>query len=142
MSIDKFRSKIIDLGSSLPTIEIKPHPKEILDLDEETVAIARAKLAGIDFDEIYGDEDRTSSELMIRTQANKIRELFRTPDELQRAFSSPQRIDEAYKDMLIDGIDLEFVKSYCLKNQIQIADDAHALLVVGFGQEKPGDVSV
>lgn len=142
MSKERFKSKVINLGSSIPTMEIKPHPKEILDLDEETVAIARAKLAGVDFDEIYGDEDRTSPELMIRTQAVKIRELFRTPEELKRAFSSPQKIDESHKDMSIDGIDLDFVKSYCAKKQIEFSNDAHALLIVGFVQQNSGETSV
>jgi hypothetical protein len=142
MSIEKSKAKIIDLGSQMPTIEIKQHPKEILDLDEETIAIARAKLAGMNFDDIYGDEDRTSPELMIRTQANKIREFFRTPEELKRAFSSPQKIEEAQKDMIIDGIDLEFVKSYCAKRQIRFDNDAQALLVVGFDQDKSGDANV
>lgn len=142
MSIEKNKSKIIDFNSETPTIEIQPHPKEILDLDEETVAIARAKLAGVDFDEIYGDEDRTSPELLIRTQAGRIRELFRTPEELMRAFSSPKKIEESNKDMMIDGIDLAFVKAYCAKKQIQFKDDAHALLVVGFDLEMSGDANV
>lgn len=142
MSIENSKSKIIDLSSSMPTIEIKPHPKEILDLDEETVAIARAKLAGVDFNEIYGDEDRTSPELIIRTQAKKIRDLFRTPEELKAAFSSPQRAEEANKDMIIDEIDLEFVKAYCRKKQICFVDDAHALLAVGFARETSGDANV
>lgn len=142
MSIEKSKPSLFELDPSLPTIEIKPHPKEILDLDEETVAIARAKLAGVDFEEIYGDEDRTSPELMIRTQATKIRELFGTPEELRAAFSSPRRVEEAHKDMMIDGIDLEFVKSYCTKRQIQFVDDAHALLAVGFGRAKSGDANV
>lgn len=142
MSIEKSKPKLLELAPSLPTIEIKPHPKEILDLDEETVAIARAKLAGIDFDEIYGDEDRTSPELMIRTQAEKIRELFRTPEELKAAFSSPRRTEEAQKDMIIDGINLEFVKSYCTKRQMQFNDDVDALLTVGFGRQQSGDTNV
>lgn len=126
----------------MPSVEIKQHPKEILELDEETIAIARAKLAGIDFDEIYGDEDRTSPELLIRAQANKIRELFRTTEELKKAFSSAEQIEEAQKDMTIDGIDLEFVKSYCKKKQIRFTDDSHALLAVGFGQEELGEANV
>lgn len=141
MSVEKDRSKTLEFTPQVPTVEIKPHPKEILDLDEETVAIARAKLAGVNFDEIYGDEDRTSPELLIRTQARKIRELFGTPEELNRAFSSPQKIGETQKDMMIDGIDLDFVKSYCFKKQIQFADDAQALLAVGFDRENSGDIN-
>lgn len=142
MSIEKNRSKIIELNSQMPSIEIMPHPKEILDLDEETIAIARAKLAGIDFDEIYGDEDRTSPELMIRTQAQKIRELFQTPEELRKAFSSPKRIEEAQKDMMIDGIDLEFVRSYCQKTQIKIENDMQALMSIAFANVRSGEASV
>lgn len=142
MSTDKQKSKIFDVGSKMPTIEIKSHPQEILDLDDETIAIARAKLAGVDFDEIYGDEDRTSPELMIRTQASKIRELFRTTEELKLAFSDPQRAAEANKDMMIDGIDIEFVKAYCTKNQIEFNNDAQALLVVGFYCDTSGAKNV
>lgn len=142
MSIDKRKTNVIDFNSTMPSIEIKPHPKEILDLDEETIAIARAKLAGIDFDQIYGDEDRSSPELMIRTQANKIRELFRTPEELKKAFSSPQKIEDAHKDMHIDGIDLDFVRSYCAKMQIPFTDDWQALLAIGFDRANSGEINV
>ena len=141
MSIDKIRDNVVALTQESPMIEIKPHPQEILDLDEETVAIARAKLAGIDFTDIYGDEDRSSPELMIRAQAQKIRDLFRTPVELRAAFSTPKKIEEAQKDMMIDGIDLEFIRSYCLRRQIKFADDAQALLAVGFRQDS-GEANV
>ncbi|MBK7960663.1 MAG: hypothetical protein IPK04_05280 [Bdellovibrionales bacterium] len=110
MSFVKDKNNIVRMASTVPTIEVQPHPEEILDLDEETIAIGRAKLAGIEFDELYGQEDRVSPELMIRQQAQKIRELFETADELKAAFSSPRRVEQASKDMTIDGIDLEFVR--------------------------------
>ena len=141
MSIDKIKVNVVALTQDSPTVEIKPHPQEILDLDEETIAIARAKLAGINFTDIYGDEDRSSPELMIRVQAQKIRDLFRSPDELRTAFSTPKKMEEAHKDMMIDGIDLEFVRSYCLRRQIKFKDDAQALLAVGFRQES-GEANV
>lgn len=140
MSQDKIKSNVIDLMSNTPIVEIKPHPEEILDLDEETIAIARAKLAGIDFDEIYGDEDRSSPELMIRTQAQKIRYLFQTPEELRKAFSSPKKIEEAQKDMMIDGIDLKFVRSYCQKKQIKFENDMQALEAIGFFEYEFGEI--
>lgn len=142
MRQDKSKSNVIDLISNSPIVEIKPHPEEILDLDEETVAIARAKLAGIDFADIYGDEDRSSPELMIRTQAQKIRDLFQTPEELRNAFSSPKKIEEAQKDMMIDGIDLEFVRWYCQKKQIKFQNDMQALMNIGFACERSGEVNV
>lgn len=129
---NKYKIYSIDPKNKTTTVSIKPHPPEILELDEETVSIARAKLAGFDFTEIYGDEDRSSPELMIRNQAQRIRELFRTPDELKLAFSSPKKIEEAYKDMMIDGIDLDFVKSFCFKRQLDFAGDEEALLLVAF----------
>ena len=142
MSEEKDKRKLINFETKFPTIEIRAHPQELLDLDDETVAIGRAKLAGVDFADIYGDEDRTSPELMIRVQAKKIRELFRSPDDLTAAFSSPQKAEEARKDMMIDGIDLEFVKAYCRKNQVMVIDDAQALAVVGFGEGRLRDANV
>lgn len=142
MSFVKDKDKLTRMTSTVPTIEVQPHPEEILELDEETIAIGRAKLAGIEFDEIYGQEDRISPELMIRQQAQKIRDLFQTPEDLMEAFSSPKRIEQATKDMAIDGIDLEFVREYCVRSQIVFSDDATALAAVGFGREKQGDASV
>lgn len=142
MSTEVKKGKIIDLFPKIPTIEIKPHPEEVLELDEETIAIARAKLAGKDFTEIYGDEDRSSPELMIQTQAQKIRDLFQTPQELKKSFSSPKKIDQAQKDMMIDGIDLEFVRSYCQKRQIRFENDMQALMTIGFANEKAGEANV
>ena len=142
MSIEKNKRKRLDFEGKVPNVEIKQHPQEILELDDETVAIGRAKLAGVDLGDIYGDEDRTSPELMIRTQAMKIRELFRSPSELKAAFSSERKIEEARKDMMIDGIDLEFVKSYCRKKQLEFSDDAEALVKVGFEYDRSGDANV
>lgn len=142
MSFVKDKNNIVRMDSTVPTIEVQPHPDEILELDEETIAIGRAKLAGIEFDELYGQEDRVSPELMIRQQAQKIRELFQTADELKAAFSSPRRIEQATKDMSIDGIDLEFIREYCLRSQISFRDDVTALLVVGFGHQQSGEANV
>jgi hypothetical protein len=142
MSIEKEKNNLRDIKEQVPTLEIKSHPSEIMDLDEETVAIAKAKLAGLDFEKIYGDEDRSSPELMVRTQAKKIRELFHTPDDIKVAFSSGQSITQARKDMMIDGICIQFVKDYCKKCQIDFADDAEALIKVGFARDRIGDVNV
>lgn len=124
------------------TFEIKEHPPELLELDEETLAVARAKLAGLDFERIYGDEDRSSPELMIRTQAKKVRELFQSAVEVKLAFSSEQKVAQAKRDMMIDGIDLEFVKSYCRKKQLSFTDDSEALILIGFNQDRSGDANV
>lgn len=142
MSIEKDKSNIRGINCKTPKVEIVPHPEEILDIDEETVAIARAKLAGLDFDEIYGDEDRTSPELMVRIQAQKIRDLFQTPEGLRLAFSSEDTIREARKDMVIDEVDLNFIKLYCVKKQIAFIHDFEALLFVGFAAKIDGIVNV
>lgn len=125
-----------------PTVEIKEHPPELLELDDDTVAIARAKFSGIDLDGIYGEEDRTSPELIVRVQSKKIRDLFETINDLKTAFSSEQKKTQALKDMLIDGIDLEFVKNYCQKKQLEFADDAEALIRIAFENDKSGDANV
>lgn len=143
MSQELEKKRVVQIkkeSTTKPTI--KPHPKDILDLDEETVSIARLKLAGVDFDEIFGDEDRSSPELMIRTQANRIRDLFRTPKELKESFASPQKIKEAQKDMMIDGIDLDFIKDYCNKKQMDFESDEEALLLVAFNPTTDGGKSV
>lgn len=140
MSHDK--DNLSDLNRRQTTVEIKEHPPELMELDEETVAIARAKLAGLDFEGIYGDEDRSSPELMIRTQAIKIRELFQTAAELKIAFSTEQKIAQARRDMIIDGIDLEFVKNYCYKKQLSYSSNAEALILIGFEHEKSGEANV
>lgn len=136
MSIEKDKSNIRKINNKTPKVEIVPHPEEILELDEETVAIARAKLAGLDFDEIYGDEDRTSPELMVKIQAQKIRDLFQTPEGLKLAFSSEEKIREAHKDMIIDGINLEFVKDLCLKRQYLFGSESDALMHISFGGDQ------
>ncbi len=142
MSPEKNNSNLRNIKDQMPTIEVKPQPPEIMELDEEIVAVGKAKLAGLDFENIYGDEDRSIPEFMFRTQAKKIRELFQTPNELKIAFSSEQKIAQSQKDMLIDGIDLDFVKRYCQKSQIDFVDDADALMIVGFEINSAGDTNV
>ena len=140
MSLDK--DNLRNLNVRRTTVEIKEHPPEIMELDEETVAIAKAKLAGLDFENIYGDEDRSSPELIVRAQAKKIRELFQTADELRFAFSSEQKIAQAQKDMMIDGIDLEFVKSYCQKKQLDFSSVDEDLIRIGFDNDRLGEANV
>lgn len=142
MNQEKNKSNLRRIKGQMPKIEIKSHPPEIMDLDEETVAIAKAKLAGLDFVNIYGDEDRSSSELMVRIQAKKIRELFQSPSELRLAFSSEKQIAHAQKYMIIDGIDLEFVKEYCQKRQLDFSCDVEALMIVGFESHRSGEANV
>ena len=108
---------------------------KILELDEETVSTGRAKLAGFDFDDIYGDEDRATPELMITAQAERIRELFTTIEELNLAFSTNEKIKEAKKDMTIDKIDIDYIKHYCFKRQIDFKNDLDALLAIAFDLE-------
>lgn len=138
MSQEKNNGNLHKLNAELPTIEIVEHPPELLELDEETVAIAKAKFAGVDFDGIFGDEDRSSPELIVRTHARKIRELFQTVEELRDAFSSDQKRDLAMKDLLIDGIDLQFVKTYCQMKQWDFSDDAGALALIAFEANSSG----
>lgn len=142
MTHKKDSDKMKQLNRGQPTVEIKEHPPELLELSDETVAIARAKFSGIDLDGIYGDEDRSSPELIVRVQSKKIRELFETINDLKSAFSSKQKKAQALKDMLIDGIDLEFVKAYCQKKQLEFSDDAEALIRIAFENEKSGDANV
>lgn len=125
-----------------PTVEIKEHPPELLELSDETVAIAKAKFAGIDFDGIFGDNDRTSPELFVRVQSKKIQELFETINDLRTAFSSEHKKAQALRDMLIDGIDLEFVKNYCRKKQFDFSDDVEALIKIAFDNDESGDANV
>ncbi|WP_374000290.1 hypothetical protein [Bdellovibrio bacteriovorus] len=140
--MEKDKSNIRRINNKAPKVEIVPHPEEILELDEETVAIARAKLAGLDFDEIYGDEDRTSPELIVKIQAQKIRDLFQTPEGLKLAFSSEEKIRGAYKDMIIDGIDLEFVKNYCNKKHLPTNNELDTLMNIAFNSSDHGGLNV
>jgi len=142
MSKEKDTQNIRSINNSLPRVEIKQHPPEIMELDELTVAVAKAKFAGMDLDGIYGDEDRASPELRVKTQAQKIRDLFETSSELRTAFSSEQKRAQAFKDMLIDGIDLEFAKAYCQKKQLEISDEADALIKLAFEKDYEGDANV
>lgn len=142
MNNNNDNEKIHNLNILVPKVEVKPHPPEVMELDELTIAIAKAKFAGMDFDDIYGDSDRISSELRVKIQAQKIRDLFETMDQIRFAFSSEQKKNEALKDLLIDGIDLEFVKTYCKKKQLEFSDDAEALIKIAFEATNTGHANV
>jgi len=140
MSIEKDKVKLI--RNELPSVEVLPMPQDILDLDEETIAIGKAKLAGIEFADIFGQEDQTSPEFLVRLQRQKVRELFQSVEEIKIAFSSAQRIKQVMKDFEIDGINLDFIKSYCSKMQIKFSDDATALIAFGFRSQDSGGAHV
>ncbi len=105
---------------------------ELLELSEITVAIAKAKFSGVDFDAIFSVEDQKTSKLQIAIQAKKIMELFKTPLGVRFWFSTPNRTKQVYKDMFIDGIDMPFVRAYCAKKDLESHDDERALLAIAF----------
>jgi len=136
MSVEKDKVKFI--RNELPSFEVVPMPQDILELDEETVAIGKAKLAGVEFEDIFGQEDQTSPEFLVRQQRQIIKGLFHSVEEVKIAFSSSARVKQTMKDIAIDGVDLDFIKNYCSKMQIKFSDDATALVAFGFGVQDSG----
>lgn len=59
MSENNNEPKILIHGLPLGTIELRPHPEDVIDVDPEILAVMKARLRGESFDRMYGGEERS-----------------------------------------------------------------------------------
>ena len=114
MSQDDTKNILI-YGTPTGTIEIRPHPEEILDVDPEILAVMNARLRGESFDRIYGREDQVSKELLIQNERTKLKRVFGSKYQLNQAFASLKATKEVRRELSFENVNRELLAQYLKK---------------------------
>lgn len=159
MSNNSKEPSILIHGLPSGTIELRPHPDDVIDVDPEVLAVMKARLRGESFDRMYGGEDRVSQEFMIQLERKKLARIFGSETKLRASFSSLSRIKETRQALNFENVNRELIAEYTLKLSAgEQIDEVDAYRTVLFGAplmskrarveawngiaDLPGDVSV
>lgn len=114
MSTEKDKN-ILSIKDHSGTIEVKPHPEEIIDVAPEILALMEARLNGQSFIEMYGDEDKVSQEFLIRKETEKLKRVFGTGDQVSLRFQSVKLIKDMRQELQFEEVNRKFLGEYALK---------------------------
>lgn len=112
MTNDDEYLNILTYGKPQGTIELKPYPNEILDVDPRIVAEMKAKLRGESNSNIYDVSDRVIDELSLAREKRKLLKVFGSTSQVSEAFSSVKRIGLIQEEMKFEEVDKELLSDY------------------------------
>lgn len=123
-------------GLPTGTIDLRPHPEDVIDVDPEVLAVMKARLRGESFDKMYGAEERVSREFLIQLEKKKLARVFGSETQLRDAFSSLKQIKETRQDLTFENVNREFLAEYTSKlSSCDPVDEVDAYRTVLFGSE-------
>jgi len=113
---DEFNTKnLMEYGMPKGTIQIVPHPKDIIDVDPEILAVMNARLNGQDYSDHYLEDENLSNQLIIQQEKRKLRKIFSSADDLHFGFSSIKNIREIKEELKFEDVDRELLRKYSKK---------------------------
>jgi hypothetical protein len=135
MSMDDTKNILIH-GKPTGTIEVRPHPEEIIDVDPEILAVMNARLRGDSFERMYGSEERISKDFLIRLEKKKLSKIFGSEDQLKEAFSSLKNMKEIRQELAFESVDRAMLADYTSKRSGgELVDEVDAYASILFGSE-------
>lgn len=87
------------------SVEIEAHPEEVANVDPETLAITKARLGGIEFDELYGDNDAFAQLLEVKRQRKKLASVFKCLADLKNGFLEGKLKPEVLRELRYEGFE-------------------------------------
>jgi hypothetical protein len=112
MSTERDFPKVIPINEEVELkIEVRPHPEDVGDVDNEILAKMNARLNGTKFDELYDAQSRRLDELSIKREKEKLLRVFPTADAVREAFANKALLGELRKEIKYEGIDYDFLET-------------------------------
>ncbi len=135
MTNDDEYLNILTYGKPQGTIELKPYPNEILDVDPRIVAEMKAKLRGESSTNIYDVTDRVIDELSLAREKRKLLKVFGSNSEISEAFSSVKSIGLIQEEMKFEEVDKELLSDYSfVQSREENVDEVDFLMHFIFGE--------
>jgi hypothetical protein len=116
------------------TVEIQPHPEEVIDVDPQIVAVMKARLAGESLGDVFSRDDQNTNELAIERERQKLKALFPNAVAVFGGFSSLEAIQITRSKLKESRVDRDLLSLYASKKSAgQAIDevDLYAHLVSG-----------
>ncbi len=103
---------IMTYGKPTGTINVVPHPEDIIDVDPFVIASMKARLNNESLNNVYDLTDRAFDELTLLRERNKLKSVFRSLTELQDAFSSIKSIKTIQEEMNFEEVNRDLLSRY------------------------------
>lgn len=114
MSVDK-ETPVIKLHQTESHIEVRPHPDDVIDVDPQILAVMEARLKGQSLKSVYGDEDKVSSEFLLRKEREKLARVFGAFEKVSMRFQSLRAIKEVREELKFEEVNDQWLSQYALK---------------------------
>lgn len=113
---------IFTYGKPQGTIELKPYPKEIIDVDPKILAQMKAKLKGEDLNGLYDVSDRVIDELTLQREKKKLLKVFGSNEQIFEAYSSVKSISKIQQELEFEEVDKEVLSkfSWTLSREMEV----------------------
>lgn len=103
---------ILIYGKPQGTIELKPYPKEIIDVDPKILAQLKAKLKGEDLSGLYDVSDRVIDEFTLQREKKKLLKVFGSNEQIFDAYSSIKGISMIQQELEFEEVNKEVLSKY------------------------------
>lgn len=103
---------ILTYGKPQGTIELKPYPKEVIDVDPKILAQMKAKLKGEDLNGLYDVSDRVIDELTLQREKKKLLKIFGSNNQIFEAYSSVKGISIIQQEFEFEEVDKELLSKF------------------------------
>ncbi len=104
------KDKIVKLHEDIPTVvDVEAHPDEIADVDAETLAIMKARLEGVDFEELYDNNEVLAQSLEVKLQRKKLASVFACFADLEGGFLKDKMKPELQRELRYEGFEPSFI---------------------------------
>lgn len=99
-------------GKPTGTINVVPHPEDIIDVDPFVIASMKSRLNNESLTNIYDVSDRSFDEVTLIREKNKLKKVFGSLTQLQDAFSSIKSLKIVQDEMNFEEVNREFLSQY------------------------------
>ncbi len=106
---------LMEYGMPKGTIQIVPHPKDVIDVDPEILAVMEARLKGVDYNDYFGEDENLSNQLIIQQEKRKLKKVFSSVGDLEAGFSSIKNIREIKEELKFEEVDRNLLNRYSQK---------------------------
>ena len=106
---------LMEYGIPRGTIQIVPHPKKIIDVDPEILAVMNARLQGTDYSDYYCEDENLSNQLIIQQEKRKLRKIFSSTGDIKNGFSSIKNIRDIKEELKFEEVDRDLLRRYSEK---------------------------
>ncbi len=135
MTSDTEYLNILTYGKPLGTIELKPYPEEVIEVDPRIISAMKSKLRGEDTSNLYDISDRVIDELSLAREKRKLAKVFGRIEQISEAFSSVKNIASIQEEMTFEEVDKELLSDYSfVQSHAENVDEVDFLKHFLFGE--------